>query len=368
MIHPILQFLKTAPYTPPFDLLDKYRNDQLELDERIFVSDFLRSKQSDDSILNIPDDDEIAESHQNSLNNLTNILKKGLSKNKTLSLSYRSDAYFGQIWSTRNTIHTILAEEIHTYYPYHVLIKTLPQPLNDKYQIIRVQPISFITEFVSIGDIFIDNPDILGQPFIIETWNEQPMLQNNLYKYIQNIDETTLMKHSILEIGDAPEDQISQFRYLEIENTFYLRKPVLSIIEYFETNHKDKEPHILNFQGSYTILDDNHQMSSRSNYALAAKLGLTTEDGSLVAKKSELAGIPYQFFIRSSGKLSHLVLHSESNRLRLYDSFLKPLSSRLTLSDNKEFLIYENLAPGIYYVTSDDIDGHFRLVLKLAQK
>ena len=49
------------------------------------------------------------------------------------------------------------------------------------YHIIQIAPISAETEYASDGDLLIEEEESpLGYSFMIELWNEQPMLQENL--------------------------------------------------------------------------------------------------------------------------------------------------------------------------------------------
>jgi len=376
MIHPLLSFLKNAPNCPPFNILEKYFMGVLSPVESSYINEHMLScilcqnLQSPFSI----DDDEIDKKQINKINTtIKNTLIDEKSPPTFFSqvdhfLKIKHDVLPFQIWSTKNKIHTIFAEEIRTYYPYFVFVKTRPQRVVDKYSIIRVQPISFITEFASEGDIYFDETNSLDRPFIIETWNEQPMLEANLDFFIGEIKKTNIDTNLIQKNTESSSKIISQFRYLEIENTHYLRRPVLALIEYYETIGQEIEYPILNFKGKYTIINEYFSPETSQDIAIAARLGITKEDKGLVKVEAEIDNIKYRLFIRGDGKISHIMLTSTNSKLEIYDNKFDSLIPTGTHKIEKyDYLIYENLSSGIYYISSEDLISQDWAILKISE-
>jgi hypothetical protein len=53
---------------------------------------------------------------------------------------------------------------------------------------VRIQPISPFTEFQAADEILISDNSIVGFDFIIETWNEQPILTELLDEFVGELD------------------------------------------------------------------------------------------------------------------------------------------------------------------------------------
>ena len=134
-----------------------------------------------------------------------------------------------QIWLCKNSYYDHFENVLEGVASYHVYIVSDPDLLEDEYYV-RVQVISTNTANKSEEDILIDNVDIIGVPFIIETWNEQPVLIRTLDKYIGIIEQPD---HNKIESTSFSEEQLD-FRKSEIYNTEYLRQSVLSLLSYHE--------------------------------------------------------------------------------------------------------------------------------------
>jgi tetratricopeptide (TPR) repeat protein len=103
-------------------------------------------------------------------------------------------------------------------------------------RVVRIQPVSKQIKYRTTEDIYVKDSSIIGEPFIIETWNEQPILIDILDKKIGKIAK---------DFTDAkvPEDYTPEqleFRKSEIRNTAYLRQSVLSSLQYNESNSSGK--------------------------------------------------------------------------------------------------------------------------------
>jgi hypothetical protein len=134
---------------------------------------------------------------------------------------------------------------------------------NKAQKIIRVAPIHDSIDYAMDGDIiFQEKESLLGYPFMLELWNQQDMLFDNLHSYLGEIEVVpeSLLARSIAEgfdlktflanhaknpnFADAANystfglirtgkyyDPKMRFRAMQFENTAYLRDPVIELRE-----------------------------------------------------------------------------------------------------------------------------------------
>ena len=65
-----------------------------------------------------------------------------------------------------------------------VLLISEPEDLSEDVSFVRVCPLSPFIDMASLNDVLCNDASLVGFPFIVETWNEQPMLTEILDKYV----------------------------------------------------------------------------------------------------------------------------------------------------------------------------------------
>ena len=85
-------------------------------------------------------------------------------------------------------------------------------------------------------DILIDDTSVLGFPFIIETWNEQPLLIDILDKKLGSI---SVDMGKVKESDTYTEAQL-KFRKEEIRNAAFIQQSVISALSSFESQNKSR--------------------------------------------------------------------------------------------------------------------------------
>ncbi len=141
----------------------------------------------------------------------------------------------GQIWMCKQKYSDALGNNISGDVPYIVLIVSGVERFADKC-FVRVQPISPFVEFAAADEILVKDTNIVGFEFIVETWNEQPVLSDLLDKYIGYLDIKSI---AIDESNISLSEIQKEFRVTEINNSAYLRQSVISLIEFDEHNPKN---------------------------------------------------------------------------------------------------------------------------------
>jgi len=96
----------------------------------------------------------------------------------------------GQIWLCKQKYVDDLGNDVQAILPGYVLIIRGPLALGTSdVEFVRVQPISMYTEYGSAEDVTVTDPSIIGFPFLIEEWNEQPMLIRLLDIFIADFSD-----------------------------------------------------------------------------------------------------------------------------------------------------------------------------------
>lgn len=141
------------------------------------------------------------------------------------------------IWRCKNTYKDSLGMILKSEVDSIVVVVMGPERLNDD-DFIRVQPISFQVNHRTSEDIFIDDLSVLGNPFIIETWNEQPILTSLLDEKLGEIN--TEKSSSTLKEPDIYSTEQVEFRKSEIKKTAFLRQSVLSAFAKYDQKTNDR--------------------------------------------------------------------------------------------------------------------------------
>jgi tetratricopeptide (TPR) repeat protein len=127
------------------------------------------------------------------------------------------------IWICKQLNKNAFGENISIAKPIYLFVISEIDNLDDE-DFVRVQPISTNIESICDDDILIDDTTILGASFIIETWNEQPVLVDIFDKKLGEIS---------FELPEVkPQEKYTKqqlvFRANEIKRTAYLRQSILS--------------------------------------------------------------------------------------------------------------------------------------------
>lgn len=147
-------------------------------------------------------------------------------------MELKEEIKIGQIWLCKNNYVDAFQKEVVKNEESLVYIVT-EVDASDEEPFVRVQPISKNLEYRTSEDVYIENDTFLEAPFIIETWNEQPILIDVLSKPIATIS------------FDLPKPKLQPsftkkqltFREEEIHRTAYLRQSVLSSLAIQEKSY-----------------------------------------------------------------------------------------------------------------------------------
>ncbi len=103
--------------------------------------------------------------------------------NQTKHLKIQPRIQRNQIWSVKNDYDDFQGISQNTACPFLVLINNDPDDIEDE-NFTRVLIVSPFVEMAFANDEVSNDSSIIGFPFLIETWNDQPILTELLDEYI----------------------------------------------------------------------------------------------------------------------------------------------------------------------------------------
>jgi hypothetical protein len=187
----------------------------------------------------------------------------------------------GEIWKTKSI--PVLPDATNLYEienPYYVFIfDTSKSKTFKEFKTVFVIPVSFEIEHASILDLIVEKENILNKKFMLEVWNTQSMLLNNLDEKIYSFDECFVkdvhrlfdykndksIVVSDIHTGHDSKDNnshIFNFQKQEIKNTEYLRVPAMLLNKMLEQNNFSASDYI---QFKIRIINDILEYSRCSN-------------------------------------------------------------------------------------------------------
>lgn len=174
--------------------------------------------------------------------------------------------------------------------PYYVYILDINKSKSYKgYKSVFIVPVSFEIEFASLLDLIVEKENILNRKFMLQIWNTQSILINNLEKKVFTFDEnfhkdvkrlldyksdkTTLI--SDINTGHPSEKSseiITEYQHKEVKKTEYLRLPAMLLNKLIERENFTENDYV---QFVIRVINDDLQYSRCSNIVAEPPLVLS---------------------------------------------------------------------------------------------
>lgn len=319
------------------------------------IIEFLKSQSGSD---NIPVKSIDKEKLSKSFIDLKSIFDTSESDDKRiLKLKSKPTIKKGQIWLCKQEYYDALGNQIIGNTPYLVLVISNTENIANE-SFVRIHPISPFTEFQAADDIIISDNSITGFEFIIETWNEQPILTELLDEYVGELDNDEAMVHET-EVNLSNNQR--EFRKTEIRNTEYLRQSINSLIGFEELTEENSI--LINFENSIHLVKS-HDTESKSitlineplqPYLQAAKKGRFKDRATFIFQKN-IHGVDIEIKILKEEE-SYVLAVKQPNEIELRD-----LNNNLLKQSTPN--LYDNLNSGLYFFKVKGISSDIRIRLK----
>jgi len=305
------------------------------------------------------------------IDNLRNLfINRSKSLNQTRHFKIQPRIQRNQIWTVKNEYIDFQVISHKASHPFLVFINNEPDDIEDE-NFIRVLIVSPFIEMATVSDEVCDDPSIIGFPFLIETWNDQPILTELLDEYVGYYEAKSISfsKSKSFELVNEPISEYSktnaeslsevqrEFRNIEILRAKYINHSVLSLLSFLE-NRQSQDA------GVVISLFDNieypkffiGQTQKGPNLTLAAKSGVDSEDKYLLYESENL---PYQIFFRKNEDGFILSVHS-TDKVKL----LTNRNEEINCTSNKDKSVFANLKAGNYTLIFEQVKEPIKIRLK----
>lgn len=292
--------------------------------------------------------------NENRLNSLNQLFNNRFPEEEYSShLKIKPNFKKNQIWSVKKQYYDYQGKKHIVNHPFIVLIYDILNAIEEE-AILRVMPISPFVEIASKSDEICRDSSLIGFPFLVETWNDQPILAELLEDYLGYYEFQS-------NIGSAEKDTLTniqkEFRSIEIDRASYLNYSISSFISFLENKQSNDSGAVIsiNDRSEYPkfFVGGNEEESSLS---LAAKSGFDVEDKYLLF---DYENLPFEIYIRKNE--AGFILSALTNlKIYLNDQFDQEIVGHF---DNEKY-VYSNLEKGLYKLSSDQLDSPIIIRLK----
>ena len=276
------------------------------------------------------------------VNDIFSSLRTNLSNLRILP-KYRK----GQIWTVKT--HYLDYGGVFQQSNHNILVLLLSDSddLDEDTSFVRVCPLTPFIEAASTSDQLCDDSSIVGFPFFVETWNEQPMLTELLEDFVADYYLDVNEKDEILS------DEQKRFREIEISNALYLNHSITAYmnemerakdfafsvdLHLFDTVKTIHMP-VLNVQKPKLV-----HLSDHEEYAQAARMNNYLTENDCIEVSDEK--LPFALKVRKKSGDYVLTI------IPKVDVLLIKNGEEIHGMSNSERLVYHGLRKGIYQIKS----------------
>jgi len=275
-----------------------------------------------------------------------------------------------QIWTVKNEYDDFQGISQKTSHPFLVLINTDPDDIEDEY-FTRVFIVSLFVEMASGNDEVCKDSSLIGFPFLIETWNDQPILTELLDEYVGYYEAKSISfsKSNSFELVYEPSSEYSiknveslsdvqqEFRNIEISRAKYINHSVLSLLSFLE-NRQSQDAGVV-----ISLFDKIEypkffigQTQKESNLSLAAKSGVDNEDKYLLWHNMTL---PFKIYFRKNEEGFIITISSIGNF-----KLIKSTTEEIKSFSNKNKTVFASLKEGNYTLIYESFSEPIKIRLK----
>jgi len=275
-----------------------------------------------------------------------------------------------QIWTVKSEYDDFQGISQKTFHPFLVLINSEQEEIEDE-NFTRVFIVSPFIELATQSDEVCNDSSIIGFPFLIESWNDQPILTELLNEYVGYYESksNSFSKIEVFELVNEPNSEYSksnieilsedqkEFRNIEISRAKYINHSVLSLLSFLENRQSQDAGVVISIFGKTEYpkfyID---QTQKEPTLALAAKSGIDGEDKYLLLDNKSL---PFKIFIRKNEDGFVLSVYT-ADKLKLVTN----LNEEITGISNNEKTVFTKLQAGIYTLISEQVKESIKIRLK----
>lgn len=290
--------------------------------------------------------------------------------NKTKHLKIQPRIQRNQIWTVKSEYDDFQGIYQKTSHPFLVLINSEQEEIEDE-NFTRVFIVSPFIELATQSDEVCNDPSIIGFHFLIETWNDQPILTELLNEYVGYYESksNSFSKTEVFELVNEPNSEYSnsnveslseaqkEFRNIEISRAKYINHSVLSLLSFLENRQSQDAGVVISLCDKIEYPKFFIGQTQKESYlSLAAKSGVDHEDKYLLWHNMTL---PFQIYFRKN-EGDFIITISSIGNFKL----IKNTTEEIKSFSNKNKTVFANLKEGNYTLIYESFSEPIKIRLK----
>lgn len=305
------------------------------------------------------------------IEDLRNLFKRPSgSANKIRHFKIQPQIHRNQIWTVKTEYDDFQGICQKTSHPFIVLVNSEPEDIEGE-EFVRVFLVSPFIEIACANDEVCHDSSIIGFPFLIETWNDQPMLTELLDQYLGYYEPKSISfqtaeafelvnepgtEYALSNVEELSENQ-QEFRNIDISRAKFINHSVLSLLSFLENRQSQDAGVVISIsdKAEYPKFFIGQTHKEPTN-ALAAKSGVDTEDKYLLYENEIL---PFQIFFRKN-EGGFIISVYTAYKMELFMNY----NEEITGTSNKEKTVFANLQAGKYTLVSEQVKEPIKIRLK----
>lgn len=265
-----------------------------------------------------------------------------------------------QVWAVKSEYYDFLGKKQTTSHPFLVSLLTDIENYEEE-NFMRVAVISPFTEMATQQDEICNDASIVGFPFLVETWNNQPILTEILEEYIGYFEPK-----EVLEKEEKLSALQQQFREVEIAKAKYLNNSVSALVGFVELNQRNEFSAVITANGQAIfggcLKNEDEFISNEPTIELPSEdntLAKTTFIKKLKSISLKDEQLPFEIQIKKSED-SFILSAFTTEEITLFDFENK----NITPISNSERQVFSNLKKGLYTLKAKNIQEAVKIRLK----
>ncbi|MDR0724980.1 MAG: hypothetical protein LBF59_03095 [Prevotellaceae bacterium] len=264
-----------------------------------------------------------------------------------------------QIWLVKNEYLDFLGNTQKTNHPFLVLITGDIDEIDEE-EYVRTLIVSPFIEMAAKQDEICNDSSITGFPFLVETWNEQPVLTEILDEYVGYYE----VKQAFSSYETLTSVQ-QEFREVEISRAKYLNHSIIALLSFMDNTTNKEFSAIISFSGTtqflyypqeslYTDIHAIHE--SEHEYLSVNKSGVKQQNKHISYYNKTL---PFDIYIEKNVDGFVLTVFTTDN-VELFDS----KNVKINGLSRHEQIVFSPLTKGLYTINSKQIQKPVTIRLK----
>jgi len=266
-----------------------------------------------------------------------------------------------QVWAVKNEYYDFLGNKQTTSHPFFVSLLTDIDSFEEE-DFVRVAVISPFVEMASEQDDVCKDASIAGFPFLVENWNNQPVLSEILDEYVGYYEPK--------DISDKEERLSSvqkEFREIEISKAKFLNNSISALVGFAELNQNNEFAVVISFNNHSLIQgcskSDNEIINNEPTLELPQKEDIALSKTILLTKNKGISfnneELPFEIQIKKTDERFIIsALTTEEITLSAFDN------KNIIPVSNNERQVFLPLKKGLYTLKSATIQEPIKIRLK----